>query len=177
MGSKYFSPTLKAFVNREYEDAKSDLYACFMRCNVALAKVNGFVGMLTIPNWMFLSSFQELRKSLFDHQTIDTFIHNGRGVFGSDFGSCAFAFRNTSLFAHRGSYRRLFDKQGSVASNEELEERFHTAKTYTPSNSDFAKIPGSPVAYWVKGLDNFAKGTLSSSAESGGRFKTHNDEK
>jgi hypothetical protein len=177
MGSKYFSLTLKAFVNREYEDAKFDLYACFVWRNAALAKVNGLVGMITIPNWMFLSSFQGLRKSLFDHQTIDTFIHNGRGVFGSDFGSCAFVFRNTNLFAYRGSYQRLFDKQGSVASNEELEERFHTAKTYTPSNSDFAKIPGSPVAYWVKGLDNFAKGTLLSSAESGGRFKTHNDEK
>ena len=50
--------------------------------------------MITIPNWMFLSSFEEVRKRIFDHQTIDTFIHNGRGVFGSDFGSCSFVFRN-----------------------------------------------------------------------------------
>ena len=106
---------------------------------------------------MFLSSFEEIRKSLLNHQTIDTFVHNGRGVFGSDFGSCAFTFRNAAISEYRGSYRRLFDKQGSVATNEELQERFHTTKTYTPSNAAFAKIPGSPVAYWAtsRAIDAF----------------------
>lgn len=158
MGSKFYSPVLKTFVNREYKGAKADLYSCFMQRNAAGAKSNGFVGMITIPNWMFLSSFEEMRKSLLDHQAIDTFSHNGRGVFGSDFGSCAFVFRNMQLPAYRGSYRRLFDKQGSVASNEELEERFHTTKTFTPSNANFATIPGSPVAYWASQgvLNSFA---------------------
>ncbi|TWW11162.1 class I SAM-dependent DNA methyltransferase [Planctomyces bekefii] len=149
MGSKYYTPTLKAFINKEYKEAKADLYACFMERNRRFTKPSGFHGMINIPNWMFLSSFEELRKSLFDSQTIDSFVHNGRGVFGSDFGSCAFAIRNAHLPKYRGSYKRLFEKQGSVASNESLEQRFHTAKPYTPSNADFAKIPGSPVAYWV----------------------------
>ena len=147
MGSKYYTSTLKAFVNKEYKEAKADLYACFMERNRVATKSSGFHGMINIPNWMFLSSFEELRESLFETQTIDTFVHNGRGVFGSDFGSCAFVIRKAHLPAYRGSFRRLFEKQGSVASNEELETRFHTAKTYTPSNAEFAKIPGSPVAY------------------------------
>lgn len=149
MGSKYYSETLKPFVNREYKDAKADLYACFMERNRQFCKPNGFHSMINIPNWMFLSSFEELRKGLFDSQTIHTFVHNGRGVFGSDFGSCAFVVRNAHLPEYRGSYKRLFDKQGSVASNEELEQRFHTAKSHTPSTADFVKIPGCPVAYWV----------------------------
>jgi len=137
------------FVNKEYKEAKADLYACFMERNKLATKSNGFHGMINIPNWMFLSSFEDLRKSLFKTQTIDTFIHNGRGVFGSDFGSCAFVIRKSQLSEYQGSFRRLFEKQGSVASNEELGQRFNTAKTYTPSNADFPKIPGSPVAYWV----------------------------
>ena len=149
MGSKYYTPTLKEFVNKEYKEAKADLYSCFMERNKLATKLSGFHGMINIPNWMFLSSFEELRKSLFETQTIDTFVHNGRGVFGSDFGSCAFVIRRAHLPTYRGSYRRLFEKQGSVASNEELEQRFHLASTYTPSNADFAKIPGSPVAYWM----------------------------
>jgi hypothetical protein len=149
MGSKYYTPALKAFVNRQYKEAKADLYACFMERNKLSTKPTGLHGMINIPNWMFLSSFEELRKSLFETQTIDTFVHNGRGVFGSDFGSCAFVLRKAHLPEYRGSYRRLFEKQGNVASNEELETRFHTAKTHTPSNSDFPKIPGSPVAYWA----------------------------
>jgi type II restriction/modification system DNA methylase subunit YeeA len=149
MGGKYFTGRLKDFVADNYKDAKADLYACFIQRNLAFAKPNGLVGMITIPNWMFLSSFEEVRRSLFEHQTIDSFIHNGRGVFGSDFGTCSFVMRDHNLPLYRGVFRRLFDKQGSVASNEELEQRYHTTKDYTPSNGDFAKIPGTPVAYWV----------------------------
>jgi hypothetical protein len=149
MGSKYYTPTLKEFINREYQETKADLYACFMERNKVAATPTGFHGMINIPTWMFLSSFEELRKSLFEIHTIDTFLHNGRGVFGSDFGSCAFVIRKAHLSEYRGSFRRLFEKQGSVAGNEELESRFHTVKTFTPSNAEFAKIPGTPVAYWV----------------------------
>jgi type II restriction/modification system DNA methylase subunit YeeA len=149
MGGKYFSGKLKVFVAEKYKEAKADLYACFIQRNLAFAKANGFVGMITIPNWMFLSSFEDVRRSLFDYQTIDTFIHNGRGVFGSDFGSCSFVFRNLNIPHFLGIYRRLFDKQGSVASNDELRDRFFTARTFSPNKALFATIPGNPIAYWV----------------------------
>jgi hypothetical protein len=149
MGGKYLNGRLKDFVADNYKDAKADLYACFIERNLAFANPNGFVGMITIPNWMFLSSFEKVRRSMFEHQTIDSFIQNGRGVFGSDFGSCSFVLRNFNLPTYRGVFRRLFDKQGSVASNEELEQRYFAAVSHTPSSSDFSKIPGSPIAYWV----------------------------
>jgi hypothetical protein len=149
MGSKYFTPTLKSLVNADFKEAKADLYSCFMQRNSHSTMPYGFHGMINIPNWMFLSSFEDLRKSLFETQSIDTFLHNGRGVFGSDFGSCAFVIRKTLSPEYRGSYRKLFEKQGSVASNEELRQRFHTSGTYTPRNADFAKLPGTPIAYWA----------------------------
>src|SRR5207249_3052091 len=121
MGSKYYTPKLKRLVAKHFKAAKENLYSCFILRNAAFANLDGFVGMITIPNWMFLSSFVELRRSLFDQQTIDSFIHIGRGVFGSDFGSCSFVFRHRSMRAYRGVFRRLFDKQGSVATIEELE--------------------------------------------------------
>jgi SAM-dependent methyltransferase len=157
MGSKFYTPLLKQFVNLHFKEAKPDLYSCFMERSALATKCGAFVGMINIPNWMFLSSFADVRTALLDKSTVDTFIHNGRGVFGSDFGSCAFVFRTVHLPAYRGSYRKLFDKQGSVASNEELCARFFTAKTYTPKNIDFEKIPGSPIAYWAtaKAIDTF----------------------
>jgi len=117
--------------------------------NLDLARSGGLVGMITIPNWMFLSSFDELRDDMLGRGTIDTFIHNGRGVFGSDFGSCSFVVRNHCIDLFSGSYRRLFEKQGSVADNEELEQRFFTAATYIARQSDFRSIPGQPIAYWI----------------------------
>lgn len=149
MGSKFYSSTLKTFVNTEYNEAKADLYSCFMQRNSAAARPNAFIGMITIPNWMFLSSFEDLRHSLLYSHIIDSFIHNGRGVFGSDFGTCAFILRKAKCPGYRGIYRRLFDKQGSVSTNEELQGRFHHAIGFTPAVEDFAKIPGSPLAYWA----------------------------
>ena len=104
--------------------------------------------MITIPNWMFLSSFEDVRRELFDHQTIDTFIHNGRGIFGSDFGSCSFVSAITACPAFRGVFRRLFEKQGSVASIEELEQRYHRASQYVPPLRISANCLGGVAAYW-----------------------------
>ncbi len=168
MGGKYFTGTLKDFVADNYKDAKADLYACFIQRNLAFAKPNGLVGMITIPNWMFLSSFEEVRRSLFERQTIDSFIHNGRGVFGSDFGSCSFVIRNHNLSAYRGVFRRLFDKQGSVAGIDELKERFLQVVNYYASPDDFKKLPGEVIAYWSTPADRQCFATnpsLSSCAE------------
>jgi hypothetical protein len=106
-------------------------------------------GMITIPNWMFLSSFESLRKTLLNRQTIETFVHNGRGIWGSDFGSCSFTIRNAKLSEFKGSFRRLFTKQGSVASNEDLEQRFFRATTHFASPVDFSMLPGEIIAYWI----------------------------
>src|SRR5205807_500471 len=59
MGIKYYNLVVKSFVNKHYSEAKGDLYACFISRNARFAIPNGFLGMITIPNWMFLSSFEE----------------------------------------------------------------------------------------------------------------------
>jgi len=150
MGTKFYAPNLKAFIRHEYKRRQGDLYTCFMIRNLDLARSGGLIGMITIPNWMFLSSFDELRDDILGRGTIDTFIHNGRGVFGSDFGSCSFVVRHHCNDLFSGSYRRLFEKQGNVAANEELEQRFFTAATYIARQSDFRSIPGQPIAAWPK---------------------------
>lgn len=149
MGRNLYEPGLKKFVDKEYKDAKADLCTCFIQRDCDFAVANGFIGMITWQNWMFLSSFEKLRIPLFVNQAIDTFVHNGRGIFGSDFGSCSFVLRNTNLPTYKGVYRRLFDKQGSVASLAELEERFFKAEPYLSTPDDFEKLPGEIVAYWI----------------------------
>lgn len=149
MGGKGMNPQLKRLVEGKYRFAKGDLYTCFIAQNTRLSKANGIVAMITIPNWMFLSSFEELRNHLFEVASIETFSHNGRGVFGSDFGSCAFTVRKSSIADFQGRFKRLFEKQGSIATNDELQERFISSDFFQASIADFKKIPGSPIAYWV----------------------------
>ena len=149
MGSKFYCAALKKFMNSFYKAGKADLYASFTLRNIQFSKKHGHVGMITIPNWMFLSSFDQLRNTIFRSAPITSLVHNGRGVWGSDFGSCSYVLMRSSPCGFNGRFLRLFDKQGSVASNKELERRFHTNPRFSTSNVEFKKIPGSPVAYWV----------------------------
>ena len=149
MGSKFYCAALKKFMNSFYKAGKADLYASFTLRNIQFSKKLGHVGMIAIPNWMFLSSFNQLRDTIFRSAPITSLVHNGRGVWGSDFGSCSYVLMRSSPCGFNGRFLRLFDKQGSVASNEELERRFHTNPRFSTSNIEFKKIPGSPVAYWV----------------------------
>ena len=149
MGGKFFCSVLKGFVNHAYKAGKPDLYGAFILRNIDLAKESGHIGMITIPNWMFLSTFEPLRNEIFSKAPISSLVHNGRGVWGSDFGSCSYVLRRASPYGLRGQFLRLFEKQGSVSSNLELEKRFHGNPRFTSSNIDFKKIPGSPVAYWA----------------------------
>ena len=162
MGSKFYCAALKKFMNAFYKAGKADLYAAFTLRNVQFSKKLGHVGMITIPNWMFLSSFDQLRNTIFRSAPITSLVHNGRGVWGSDFGSCSYVLMRSSPCGFNGRFLRLFDKQGSVASNEELERRFHTNPRFSTSNIKFKKIPGSPVAYWVseRVREVFEEGTL-----------------
>jgi hypothetical protein len=97
---------------------------------------------------MFLKAFEQLRLLLLKMAVIEGLIHNGRGIWGSDFGSCSFIIRNNSLPSFKGTFKRLFDKQGSVVSSEELEQRFFKNTIFNAASKEFVTIPGSPIAYW-----------------------------
>ncbi len=149
MGSGYYCPSLKQLVNTNYKAGKADLYGAFTLRNIKFAKRSGRVGMITIPSWLFLSAFESLRAHIVENAPISSLVHNGRGVWGSDFGSCAYVLSRTVSSFSNGRFLRLFDKQGSVSTNDELEKRFHLNPRFTARNSEFKRIPGAPVAYWA----------------------------
>ena len=149
MGANFFNLRLKEYINTFYKDCKSDFYTCFMSQCCSICRVNGYISMITIPTWMFLSSYEELRGMLFETVVIESLVHNGRGVWGPDFGSCAFVLRKNNSDDFMGIYKRLFEKQGNVASNHQLKERFFSSNIHFASIKDFRKIPGNPIAYWV----------------------------
>lgn len=81
MGSKGMNDSIKAYVGKRYPDSKSDLFAVFMeRCLEGLVK-NGYMGMINQQSWMFLSSFEDLRKNLLEEDTIVVMAHLGAHAF------------------------------------------------------------------------------------------------
>jgi hypothetical protein len=150
MGSSGMGTKLSEFVKKNYPDTKSDMSTVCMEKTISMCKGNGYMAMINIPVWMFLSSYETLRNHMIANNTIVNMVHPGRGVFGSDFGAVTFVIGKNHVTGYKGQYRRLFDKQGEVKSVEEREQVFFDGVgKFTAQQDNFSKIPGSPVAYWV----------------------------
>ncbi|MDG3012428.1 BREX-1 system adenine-specific DNA-methyltransferase PglX [Rhodococcus sp. D2-41] len=149
MGGKQMSALLSQFMKEKYPTGKADLMAAFMVRAQELTVRRGTWGMINLPSWMSLKSFEDLRHDLLEGQRIVSMVHLGRGIFGSDFGSVAFVIDNAPAKSARGVYRRLFEQHVDVRSVPAIEALFHdpTYNRYEVAQSDFAAIPGSPVVY------------------------------
>ena len=161
MGASGMNDKLSKFVKDNYPDSKGDMSTCFMERTLAFSTDQGFMAMLNIPVWMFLSSYEKLRMKIIAENTFVNMVHPGRGIFGSDFGTTSFVIAKCHIVGYEGNYRRLFEKQGEVASVEERQQAFLSGRgQFTAQQDNFSKIPGAPVAYWVseKLIDNFEKG-------------------
>ena len=170
MGGSGMDAHLSDFVKQNYPDTKSDMSTVCMERTLNMCNAHGYMAMINIPVWMFLSSYEKLREKMLRENTIVSMVHPGRGIFGSDFGTTSFVIAKAHLQGYKGHYRRLFDKQGEVESVEQREQRFFEKRgVFYATQDNFSKIPGSPVAYWVSDslLNAFVKGTyLGTLAES-----------
>ena len=150
MGGSGMDAHLSDFVKKNYPDTKSDMSTVCMERTLNMCNAHGYMAMINIPVWMFLSSYEKLREKMLHENTIVSMVHPGRGIFGSDFGTTSFVIAKAHLQGYKGHYRRLFDKQGEVESVEQREQRFFEKRgVFYATQDNFSKIPGSPVAYWL----------------------------
>ena len=204
---------LSKYTKKNYPDSKSDMFAVFIeKCN-SLTDKNGFCSMITMPSWLFLSSFENLRKYIINNLNIKSLLHMGRGIFGIDFGSVAFTLKKEINPSNtKGNYYRLHKRNFQHIYYNDIKKIFLNSKENTSykynfdlyrdnqgvneisnlsmeegeqikfqvNQKNFEKIPGIPVGYWAsdKVIKIFEKNQkLGDIFESGGRIKTHNDEK
>jgi hypothetical protein len=118
MGGKGMNQKLKAFAEEKYPDSKNDLFAMFIERCCALAVPNGYVSMVTMQSWMFLSSFEKLRRKILDERTILSMAHVGARGFdtiGAEVVSTtAFVLNNRHYADYKGSFIRLVDGVGEA---------------------------------------------------------------
>jgi type I restriction-modification system DNA methylase subunit len=113
MGRQHFTPKLKAFARQEYPDSCADLCAMFIERAHEMTVPGGMVAMITMQSWMFLNSFETLRKKLADKTVTLTMAHLGYGVFGSGAVISTTAFVQATLSDPKlpGVYFRLVDSK------------------------------------------------------------------
>ena len=170
---------LQNFAKEKYPNSKADLSTICMERAFAMTCHNGMIAMINIPVWMFIATYEKLRLSMMMSQTYINMLHCGRGIFGSDFGTTAFIISNTRIANYKGTYHKLFKKQGGVDPIEQKEKWFFERKgKYIVAQENFDNISGAPLAYWINQdiYWLFRESSLGKYYLSGGRFKTCNDE-
>ena len=153
-GTSNLSAKVNNFVKKNYPDSKADLFAVFIERCRQMTVNNGFQAMITQHSWMFLSSFEKLRESIIETSNVVSLAHLGVGTFedlnSKVVQSAAFIIRNINLGDYKGCYNRLFEHEGIYESNEDKIHWLITRKhRFEKKQSDFSKIPGGPIAYWV----------------------------
>lgn len=177
MGSSSFNPFMSKWIKKNYPDVKSDLCTCFIERGFNLAKDRGYSAMVTMASWMFLSSFEAMRRRVLDSKSIVSICYMGHMVMRIAFNTSATVFANCRTNS-LGSYCRIeakdLDAAGNPVSFPAGETEFYRCDAET-----FKQIPGTPIAYWLseKYGHMFELGTMKSAYVSGGRLKTHDNEK
>jgi type II restriction/modification system DNA methylase subunit YeeA len=83
MGGKGMNSELGDFVKSRYPDSKSDLFAVFMERGLEITKDLGYMAMITMQSWMFLSSYEKLREKIIKNHKIDSLVDMGWHAFGN----------------------------------------------------------------------------------------------
>ena len=176
---------LKAYVTKQYPNSKSDIMATFMERCYEMISDYGKYAMINMHSWMFLGSYEELRKSIIEHQKIDSLLHLGPRTFDEISGevvqNAAFVISKSDCdiateqlqhrnIAKKGTYFRLVD--GNDSRNK---ERMYFDALYRLQHKvngvdkgpvyfenicqrNFEKIPSHTFSYWIpQGIINTFK--------------------
>ena len=178
MGNGAMGEALSKYIKNNYVDGKADLCTVFMLMQADRTIKSGFYGFITPPSWMFLSTFENLRRNIIDKQSICSLLHLSRGIFGADFGSVSAIIKNQQNKDAKGTYFRLIERTFQEFFEADLRKLFESTlenhdfkydfgvynkdsrliyaspegkRIYYPNvpQINFEKIPGQPIGYWV----------------------------
>ena len=152
MGNSRMNTVLKKYIETNYSDVKNDLFAVFfMKCG-EITKKKGYLGFMSPFVWMFIKSYEELRKIFIEQKTISSLVQlEYSGFEDATVPICTFVLQN-SYTDKKGEYIRLSDFKG--AKNQPIKtleaiQNPNCGWRFQAKQKDFEKIPGSPIAYWV----------------------------
>ncbi len=178
MGGGNMNSVLSKYVKDNYKDGKADLATVFVEMMGQRTSTNGSYAFIIPPSWMFLSTFEGLRKNIIENQSIESLLHLSRGVFGADFGASSAVIKNAHNENARGIYFRLVERTFQEFEQSHLRLLFEQTladhdfkykfseynkdvtelpysedgnRIYYPNveQKNFEKIPGCPIGYWV----------------------------
>ncbi len=167
MGVRQMNVEMKNFAKLTYPESKADAFSMFIERGLLLVPSDGWIAMVTMESWMFLSSFESFRSRLLGEATIISMVHMpylGRGgtSMGINFGTAAAIWSKRLAPDYFGHFQsiRYFE------CNDNWEPKhFPTVneRTSRAATADFRKVPGVPLSYWLSSRfrDHFSESKAS----------------
>ena len=153
MGGKGMNPSLNGWVKSAFPDTSSDLFSAFVERNTILALNGGSVGIMSPNVWMYLSSYELLRKKLTSELNLRTLFEMPLSGFkDATVQICGFIFDKMKSDI-TGEYFQLTsvkvrDNGIQNALREAIAGNMPHLR-FRANPSDFSKVPGNPIAYWT----------------------------
>lgn len=148
-----FDAKLKKYIADNFAEYKCDLFSVFMYHNFSFCTPDGYSAFMTPNVWMFIKSYEVLRKYIINYKGISSLIQMAKGAFFKEatVDICAFVLHNSHN--DLGDFIRLEDFKGDMEVQKQKVLEALADKScgyyYETDQTNFSKIPGSPIAYWV----------------------------
>ncbi|MDU4278376.1 MAG: BREX-1 system adenine-specific DNA-methyltransferase PglX [Finegoldia magna] len=166
MGTSNANGKLSEILKKNYGVSKNDLFAAFIERCIMFSKNKCYYSMITQHSWMFLTSYEKLRNKLLESSTIICMAHLGTRAFeeigGEVVQTTIFVNRKSKTPSYKSSFIKLTNYNTSLEKKQKVLEAIKSDSCdyfYETDQSNFEKIPGSPIAYWasdnvIKAFDN-----------------------
>ena len=144
---------LKKFVLANYKDYSGDMFSVFTYRNLMFCKQDGYCGYMTPFVWMFIKTYEKLREFIIWNKSITTLVQMEYSAFEeATVPICSFVLKNGTA-TENGLYFKLSAFKGGMEVQKQKVLEALADKNceyfYEADQSNFSKIPGSPVAYWA----------------------------
>lgn len=144
---------LKSYITSKYKDYKSDLFSVFIYHNLQLCVDNGFCGYMSPNVWMFIKSYEKLRKHIISNYGIVSLVQLAKGAFFKEATVDVCTFIIKKGLCRKGKYFRLENiKGGMEAQKKNLLDSIHNILSpllHVCSLEYFGYMPNSIIAYWI----------------------------
>ena len=153
MGAKNMNSWLSSWVKKQYADVKGDLFSCFIVRNSGMGTDHAQMGFMTPYVWMFIGTYEKLRRFVIEQNTITSLIQlEYSGFAGATVPICTFTLQKGKVEGYKGGYIRLSDFPGADQQAARALEALADPDCgwfYRADADGFGVIPGSPIAYWA----------------------------
>ena len=144
---------LKKFVVDNYKAYSGDLFSVFIYRNFDYCKIDGYSAFMTPFVWLFIKTYEALRKYIIDTKAIITLVQMEYSAFEeATVPICSFVLKNGRATEKALCFRLSDFKGGMEVQKQKVLEAIENKKCgyfYEAGQNDFRRIPGSPLAYWA----------------------------